>query len=79
MDPGTGVIARTYDISPVKLSKFGFRAGVEGKFNRTLGWAYGGEVGMRPSVQGKMFYALLKISFPVFGTNVDYKVESFGK
>lgn len=70
---------RTYSVSPVGLSKFGFRAGIEGKFNRALSWAYGGEVGMRPGVQGKMFYALLKISFPVFGTNLDYKVESFGK
>jgi hypothetical protein len=80
-DANTGVpiATRTFDISPVKVTKFGFRAGIEGKFNRTLGWSYGGEVGMRPSVQGKMFYALLKISFPVFGTNVDYKVESFGK
>jgi hypothetical protein len=79
-DNNDNIIAtRTYSSSPVGLSKFGFRAGVEGKFNRMLGWGYGGEVGMRPSVQGKMFYAMLKISFPVFGTNLDYKVESFGK
>jgi hypothetical protein len=68
-----------YDISPVGITKFGFRAGIEGKFNRTLSWAYGGEVGYRPGIEGRMFYALLKISFPVFGTNLDYKVESFGK
>jgi hypothetical protein len=76
---GNKLPSNTYSVSPVNLAKFGFRAGVEGKFNRTLGWAYGGEVGMRPGIQGKMFYALLKISFPVFATNVDYKVESFGK
>jgi hypothetical protein len=76
---GNVVATRTYDISPVKVTKFGFRAGLEGKFNRTLGWAYGAEIGMRPGIQGKMTYALLKISFPVFGSNVDYKVESFGK
>lgn len=69
----------TYSISPVGVSKFGFRAGIDGRFNRTLSWSYGGEVGMRPAIQGTMFYALLKISFPVFGTNADYKVESFGK
>jgi hypothetical protein len=68
-----------YDVSPISVKKFGARAGIEGKFNRTLGWAYGGEIGYRPSVEGRMFYALLKISFPVFGTNLDYKVESFGK
>lgn len=73
------VNGNSYDISPLKVSKFGFRAGVEGKFNRTLSWAYGGEIGYRPSVQGGGFFALIKISFPVFGTNLDYKVESFGK
>jgi hypothetical protein len=71
--------ASSYDVSPIDLKKFGFRAGIEGKFNRTWGWSYGGEVGYRPSVAGKGFYALLKISFPVFSTNLDYKVESFGK
>jgi hypothetical protein len=69
----------TYQVDAVKLNKFGFRAGIEGKFNRTLSWAYGGEIGYRPSVDGKMFYALIKISFPVFGTNLDYGVEAFGK
>lgn len=69
----------SYSIEPVGIKKFGFRAGIEGKFNRTLSWAYGGEIGYRPGVEGRMFYALLKISFPVFGTNLDYKVESFGK
>ena len=69
----------TFDASEVGLKKFGFRAGIEGKFNRTLSWAYGGEIGYRPGIEGRMFYALLKISFPVFGTNLDYKVESFGK
>ncbi|MBL7840510.1 MAG: hypothetical protein JNJ75_10245 [Cyclobacteriaceae bacterium] len=68
-----------YDISPISVKKIGFRAGVEGKFNRTLSWAYGAEVGYRPGIDGRMFYALVKISFPVFGTNLDYKVESFEK
>jgi hypothetical protein len=68
-----------YDVSPINLKKFGVRAGIEGKFNRTLSWAYGGEIGYRPSIEGRTFYALIKISFPVFGTNLDYKVESFGK
>jgi hypothetical protein len=70
---------RTYSASPIDLKKFGFRAGIEGKFNRTLSWAYGGEIGYRPSVAGRGFYAMLKISFPVYSTNLDYKVESFGK
>lgn len=68
-----------YDISPIATTKVGFRAGIEGKFNRTLSWSYGGEVGYRPGIDGRMFYALVKISFPVFGTNLDYKVETFEK
>lgn len=69
----------TYDISPLGTSKIGFRAGIEGKFNRNFSWAYGGEIGYRPGIEGRMFYALVKISFPVFGTNLDYKTESFEK
>jgi hypothetical protein len=68
-----------YDITPLSTKKIGFRAGIEGKFNRKLSWAYGGEIGYRPAIDGRMFYALVKISFPVFGTNLDYKVESFEK
>lgn len=70
---------RTYSVDAVKTKTIGFRLGLDGKFNRTLSWAYGGEFGYRPSIAGSGFYALLKISFPVFGTNLDYKVESFGK
>lgn len=68
-----------YDITPMSTKKIGFRAGIEGKFNRSLSWAYGGEIGYRPGIDGRMFYALVKISFPVFGTNLDYKTESFEK
>lgn len=69
----------TYMVSPLKTQSFGFRAGIDGKFNRTWGWSYGGEIGYRPGLQGGGFYSLIKISFPVFSTNLDYKVESFGK
>lgn len=74
--PGT---MDTYAVSPIKLQNFGFRVGMDGRFNRTLGWSYGAEVGYRPGVEGRMFYALFKIAFPVYSTNLDYKVESFGK
>lgn len=70
---------RTYSISPLRTRTFGARAGIEGKFNRTFSWSYGAEIGYRPSVESRTFYALIKISFPVYGTNLDYKVESFGK
>ncbi len=69
----------TYSVGPVKTKTIGFRAGIDGRFNRTLSWSYGGEVGYRPSFDKSGFYVLLKIAFPVFGTNLDYKVESFGK
>lgn len=63
----------------IKTNPFGLRMGLDGKFNRTLSWGYGGEVGYRPGIEGRTFYAMFKISFPIFGTNLDYKVESFGK
>lgn len=69
----------TYSVGPVKTKTIGFRAGIDGRFNRQLGWSYGGEVGYRPTFEKAGFYALIKIAFPVFGTNLDYKVESFGK
>jgi hypothetical protein len=68
-----------YSTDAIKTSSFGFRAGIDGKFNRTLSWSYGGELGLRPSISGQGFYAMFKISFPVFGTGLDHKVESFGK
>ncbi|HEY9007723.1 hypothetical protein [Ohtaekwangia sp.] len=69
----------TYSIDPLKTKKLGFRLGLDGRFNRQFGWSYGAEVGYRPALEKRTFYALLKICFPVFGTNLDYKVESFGK
>jgi hypothetical protein len=69
----------TYSTAALKKSPLGARVGLDGKFNRTLSWGYGGEVGYRPSFQGGGFFALFKISFPMYGTNLDYKVESFGK
>lgn len=68
-----------YSSEELKTSIIGFRAGLDGKFNRTLSWGYGGEVGIRPGLKGQGFYALVKISFPVFSTNLDYSVEAFGK
>ncbi len=70
---------RIYSVSPINTKALGFRVGMDGRFNRMFSWSYGGEVGYRPNIAGSGFYALFKISFPVFGTNLDYKVESFGK
>jgi hypothetical protein len=68
-----------YSVQAIKLNTIGFRAGIDGKFNRELGWAYGGELGYRPSIQGRGFFALLKIAFPVFGTKLEQKVDAYGK
>lgn len=78
-DDGNRTTTDVYSVSPIKTKAFGFRLGIDGRFNRQLSWSYGAEIGYRPSLETKTFYALLKISFPVFGTNLDYKVESFGK
>ena len=77
-DPTTKIRA-DYSTDAIKTKPIGFRLGLDGKFNRTLSWGYGGELGYRPSVSGKGFFAMLKISLPLYGTNLDYKVESFGK
>ena len=69
----------TYSVSPIKTKTLGFRAGIDGRFNRTLSWAYGAEIGYRPGIEGRTFFAMVKISFPIYGTNLDYKVEAFGK
>lgn len=68
-----------FSSAPVKTTKLGFRAGMDGKFNRELGWGYGAEMGFRPSVKTRGFYALVKISFPVYSTNLNHRKEAFGK
>lgn len=78
LDPITYVNTK-YSTTALKTHTIGFRAGIDGKFNRSLGWGYGGELGYRPSLVGQGFYAMFKISFPLYSTNLDYKVESFGK
>jgi hypothetical protein len=68
-----------YSTKAVKTSAFGGRIGLDGKFNRTLSWSYGGEMGFRPGLSGRTFYTMFRLSFPVFGSNLENKVESFGK
>lgn len=68
-----------YSSEPIQKSVLGFRAGLEGKFNRTFSWAYGGEIGYRPGLKESGFFVLIKISFPVFATQLRYQIESFGK
>jgi len=58
---------------------FGGRIGIDGHFNRTLGWAYTAEIGIRPGLEQRGFYGMLKVTFPMYGTKLDYKVEAFGR
>jgi hypothetical protein len=69
----------TYNAGVLDTKMIGWRAGMDGRFNRMLSWSYGGEIGYRPTLAGRGLYVMFKIAFPVFGTNLDYKVESFGK
>jgi len=61
----------SFSSDPIETANIGFRAGIEGKFNREFGWAYGAEIGSRPSVSSRTFFALIKISFPVFSTDLE--------
>lgn len=63
----------------IDTSIIGWRIGMDGKFNRTWSWGYGAELGMRPGLAGRAFYGLIKLSFPIYSTNLDYSVEAFGK
>lgn len=68
-----------YSVSKIKMNPLGFRLGMDGKFNRSLSWGYGGEIGYRPSIKGRSFYTMFRITLPMFGTNLQNKVESFAK
>ena len=68
-----------YRADEIKTSFLGIRAGMEGRFNRKVGWGYGAEMGWRPGIEGEGLYATVKISFPIFSTKLNYQVESFGK
>ncbi|HZY78169.1 MAG TPA: hypothetical protein VFE50_01505 [Cyclobacteriaceae bacterium] len=68
-----------YSVNALKMNPLGFRIGMDGKFNRVLSWGYGGEIGYRPSIKGRSFYTMFRIALPMFGTNLENKVESFGK
>ncbi|MFN8887814.1 MAG: hypothetical protein ACK5WF_10165, partial [Cyclobacteriaceae bacterium] len=50
------LLVNEYSTTAIKTTSFGFRAGIDGKFNRTLSWAYGGEIGLRPSITGQGLY-----------------------
>lgn len=65
-----------YRTDAIRFNNIGFRVGIDGKYNRKIAWSYGGEIGYRPSIDGRGFFALLKIAFPVFSSNLQKKVEN---
>ena len=78
-DPTMGNSLRRFSTESVDTKPWGFRLGVEGKNNRTISWSYSAEVGARPGVKGQGFFALLKISLPVYSTKLNSQREAFGK
>jgi hypothetical protein len=68
-----------YNTGILKLKSFGFRMGLDGKFNRKVAWGYGGEFGYRPSTAGLGFFATFKIAIPLHGTNFATKVTATPK
>jgi hypothetical protein len=77
--PAAGLQEIIYSTSPIKTNSFGFRAGIDGKFNRFISFGYGIETGIRPGIKNQGFFILGRISFPVIGTNISGEVEAFGK
>jgi hypothetical protein len=65
-----------YSVENVKLRNFGFRAGLEGMFNRDFSWSYGGEIGYRPSLQSRGFYAMFKVGF-AFASKMQQQRQSY--
>ncbi|GJM30230.1 MAG: hypothetical protein DHS20C17_28650 [Cyclobacteriaceae bacterium] len=51
----------------LQTQELGFRAGIQGKFNKPVGFSYGGEFGYRPGLKDLGFYSMFKLGFPVFG------------
>ncbi len=66
----------TVSLEDIKQAPLGFRAGLKGKFNRTLGWGYGVETGLRPGIQQNGFFFAFKLSFPIYGTKLEQTVEA---
>jgi len=65
-----------YAVDQVKLRNFGFRAGLEGMFNRDFSWSYGGEIGYRPSLRSRGFYAMFKVGF-AFASKMQQQRQSY--
>jgi hypothetical protein len=75
--PESGTEVETISGDIIDTSIFGFRAGIQGKFNRGIGFSYGVETGLRPGIQGSGFYLMGVFSVPVFGFRLDKGMSNF--
>jgi hypothetical protein len=66
----------TYSTDHIKTRMLGFRAGVEGMFNRDFAWTYGAEFGYKPSIQTRGFYATVKVGFS-FASRLQQQRQSY--
>ncbi|QHT70036.1 hypothetical protein GXP67_27025 [Rhodocytophaga rosea] len=66
----------TYSASPIKTRKIGIRAGFEGMYNREFSWSYGAEIGYKPSIQTRGFYAMVKVGF-AFASRLQQQRQSY--
>ena len=62
----SGGSAETFGTGKIGLSKSGFRAGFEVRYNERNFMSAGAEIGYRPAIQGQGFYAALRLGIPVF-------------
>ncbi len=65
-----------HSTSPLKTRKLGFRLGIEGMYNREFSWSYGAEIGFRPSIQTRGFYANVRVGF-AFASKMQQKRQAY--
>jgi hypothetical protein len=61
----------------IDTNMLGFRGGIKGKYNRSIGFSYSVEIGMRPGIKGGGFYLMGVFSVPAFGFRLDKGQSSF--
>ena len=60
----------TYALDAVRKTSFGYRVGLDSKFNRVIGLGLGAEAGKRPGPAKDNFYLVFKVAIPVLGSNL---------
>jgi len=65
-----------YPLDGLSKTSLGYRIGMDSKFNRVIGLGIGAEAGKRPGPRKDNFYMLLKVSFPVLGSNLLFRKQT---